>query len=59
VIVLVIDPDQVNAEIRYDQVPGWDNPFPHIYGPLNTDAVVSTVPLGQDESGQFVFTPPN
>jgi len=56
VIVLVIDPDLVHAEIRYDQVPGWNDPFPHIYGPLNTDAVVGTIPLSQDEAGQFVFT---
>jgi uncharacterized protein (DUF952 family) len=27
------------AELRYEPVPGWDDPFPHIYGPLNVDAV--------------------
>ena len=46
-VVLTIDPLRVQAEIKYE--PGDDPPgvtfppdelFPHIYGPLNTDAVV-------------------
>ena len=55
--VLTIDPLKVQAEIRYEPGgvhPGADPPgvtsppeelFPHIYGPLNTDAVVNAVPL--------------
>jgi uncharacterized protein (DUF952 family) len=39
-VLLVIDPGLVQAPIRYDDVPGQPDPFPHIYGPLNTDAVV-------------------
>jgi uncharacterized protein (DUF952 family) len=54
-IVLVIDPERVEPEIRYEQVPGWDDPFPHIYGPLNVDAVVKTAPLEKDASGHFSF----
>lgn len=38
--LLVIDPDQVHAEIRMDYVDAQQQSFPHIYGPLNTDAVV-------------------
>jgi uncharacterized protein (DUF952 family) len=56
-LVLFIDTDRVQPEIRYEQVPGSADPFPHIYGPLNTDAVVQTVPLERDASGQFTFTP--
>ena len=50
--VLTIDPLKVQAEVRYE--PGADPPevtspseelFPHIYGPLNIDAVVRAVPL--------------
>ncbi len=51
-VVLTIDALKVQAEIRYE--PGVDPPgvttpaeelFPHIYGPLNTDAVVKVMPL--------------
>ena len=37
-IALEIDPDRVEAEVRYDGVDG--DAFPHIYGALNLDAVV-------------------
>lgn len=52
--VLTIDPLKVQAEVRYE--PGTDPPgvtsppdelFPHIYGPLNTEAVVNVIPLRQ------------
>jgi uncharacterized protein (DUF952 family) len=53
-VVLTIDPLKVNAEIRYEpgaRLPGMhEKPpshslFPHIYGPLNLDAVVKVEPL--------------
>jgi uncharacterized protein (DUF952 family) len=54
-LVLVIDTSRVRPEIRLEQVPGWDEPFPHIYGPLNADAVVETRRLEADSTGQFSF----
>jgi uncharacterized protein (DUF952 family) len=55
-LVLVIDTDRVGPEIRYEQVPGWDAPFPHIYGPLNVDAVMETRPLRPGPDGEFAFS---
>ena len=54
-VVLVIDTDRLRPELRYESVPGWDDPFPHIYGPLNVDAVVGTLPLDRGPDGRFVF----
>lgn len=47
-VVLVIDPSRLNAELRYDPVA--QDHFPHIYGPINPSAVVRvvTVPPGAD-----------
>jgi uncharacterized protein (DUF952 family) len=45
-VLLEIDSTQLKAELRYDEVPG-DGTFPHLYGPLNLDAVVEV----------FSFTP--
>lgn len=39
---LEIDPDLVGAEVRYE---GEPEAFPHIYGPLPVDAVVSVEPV--------------
>jgi uncharacterized protein (DUF952 family) len=38
-------------------VPGQDLPYPHIYGPLNVDAVVATRPFELGPDGAFSFDP--
>jgi uncharacterized protein (DUF952 family) len=57
-VLLEIDPELVGPEVRYELVPGSDDPFPHIYGPLNTSAVVAVIPFTSDADGQFTFTEP-
>jgi uncharacterized protein (DUF952 family) len=57
-LVLVIDTGLVRPEIRIEPVPGSDEPFPHIYGPLNTDAVVETRPFEPGPGGRFSFPGP-
>jgi uncharacterized protein (DUF952 family) len=54
-LLLVIDPALVGPEIRYEQVPGQDLPYPHIYGPLNLDAVVEARPFTPGPDGQFGY----
>jgi glutathione S-transferase len=56
-VLLVIDAGRVGSPIRYERVPGQDLPYPHIYGPLNPDAVVATRPFRPDPDGTFTFTP--
>ena len=55
-VVLVIDEERVGPEVVWEAVPGMTEPFPHIYGPLNPDAVVDVRPLSRDADGRFVFT---
>jgi len=54
-LLLVIDTDLVGPEIRYEHVPGQSQPYPHIYGPLNTSAVVETRPFQPGPDGEFSF----
>ena len=54
-LLLVIDTDRVTQEIRYERVPGQDQPYPHIYGPLNVAAVVQARPFQPGPDGQFSF----
>lgn len=56
-LVLVIDPERLTAPLRYDPVPGAPEPFPHIYGPLNVDAVTGTAELRRDAQGRYIFEP--
>jgi uncharacterized protein (DUF952 family) len=38
---LVIDPQKLNPELKYEPAPSVNENFPHVYGPINLDAVVS------------------
>jgi len=44
-VLLVIDTERVGPELRYEQVPGQPDPYPHIYCPLNLSAVLETRPF--------------
>lgn len=45
IIKLTIDTDLLTSLWQLDDVPGAELPFPHIYGPLNIDAVVAAEPF--------------
>lgn len=57
-VVLVIGTDRLTSPWQYDDVPGQPDPFPHIYGPLNPNAVTAVVPLEPGPDGLFTFNPP-
>ncbi len=53
-ILLVIDPGCLTSELRWD--PGTDlatELFPHIYGPINLDAVVEVIDFEPAADGKF------
>lgn len=54
-LLLCIAVDQVQAEILYEDTAGAGMDFPHIYGPLNLDAVEKVFPLEMDPSGKFIL----
>ena len=54
-ILLSIDTDKVGAEIRYENLEGGRELFPHIYGELNADAVVRAAEFKVPEGGDFAL----
>ena len=63
-VLLVIDPERLSAKLQWD-LPAHPAPekapaelrgkFPHIYGPLNLDAVVDVLDFAPDQNGIFTF----
>ena len=45
VVVLTVDTDLLTSPWRFDEVPGADESFPHVYGPLDIAAVTAVTPL--------------
>ncbi len=50
-VVLYIDLDQVTSEVRYEDELAV---FPHIYGPLNREAIIAVRPIERLADGRFL-----
>ena len=61
-VLLVIDPSKLEAELKWEP-PAVPEPtharegelFPHLYGPLNLDAVVNVITFKPDANGIFTL----
>jgi len=53
--LLTVDTVLLTSPWQFDEVAGAALSFPHIYGPLNPDAVVDTIPLTKDANGAWVL----
>jgi ribosomal-protein-serine acetyltransferase len=63
-VILVVDPALLRSELRYEppdtSIPAEHNTgelFPHLYGPLNLDAVVDVVAFPANSDGTFALPP--
>jgi glutathione S-transferase len=53
VVLLVIEPSRLQADVRVENLDGDDALFPHIYGPLPVDAVVRVAAVPVDANGRL------
>ena len=54
-VLLQIDPERLNAPVRWENLEGGSELFPHIYGPLATDAVIEVFEFSPQSDGNFKF----
>lgn len=54
-VLLAINPEMVTSPIKYELSPERNSLFPHIFGPLNVDAVVKVTPFSKNHQGKFDF----
>ncbi len=52
-LLLIIDTKRIEAPLKYERSEERDQDFPHIYGPLNRDAVLDVITLNLDTQGKF------
>jgi 2-C-methyl-D-erythritol 4-phosphate cytidylyltransferase len=50
-VLLCIDDGKLNSELRWENSEGMV--FPHLYGPLNTDAVIAALEFKEGDDGTF------
>ena len=54
-VVLVIDKAKLESKVVYEDAAGI---YPHIYGPLNRDAIVAVMDIGRAPDGTFLKPEP-
>jgi uncharacterized protein (DUF952 family) len=55
-VLLLVDEARVRVPVRYEGRPGGQQ-YPHIYGPLNCDAVLQVIPYTPDDEGNCPLPP--
>ena len=53
-VLVCIAANKVQSELKYEKVES-EGLYPHIYGPLNVDAVVKVVNFEPNQNGEFVL----
>ncbi|MGC4191899.1 MAG: DUF952 domain-containing protein [Thermomicrobiales bacterium] len=54
-LTLILEVDKIASEVRYDDP---NETYPHIYGPLNADAVVGELAVTRADDGTFLSIGP-
>ena len=54
-LLVCIDATKVEVDIVYENLIGGTIQFPHLYGPLNLNAVTRIVDFLPDDNGRFAF----
>lgn len=54
-VLLRVDPDLLESEVRFENLEGGDELFPHIYGELDLEAVTGIEALAIGDDGEFVM----
>ena len=52
-VLLLIEAQRLTSEVRYEEFETSEKFFPHVYGPINLDAVVRVLPFPPQPDGTF------
>jgi len=52
-VLLCIDETKLDAEVRYENLQGGKNLFPHIYGSIKLGSIIDVVDFKPQEGGTF------
>lgn len=52
-LILVVDKSKVTSPVKWE--PATGGLYPHIYGPLNTDAIVEAQPIALNDNGKYAL----
>lgn len=53
-VILCIDENKLDAEVRYEDGDNYGRFYPHVYGLINNAAVTAVLPFIKDEEGKYI-----
>lgn len=53
ILLLIIDVSTLGEEIKYEEDQDSGEEYPHIYGPLNSNAVIDKIVVSAEQDGSF------
>ncbi len=53
-VLLCIDENKLLSEVKYEDGDNCGRAYPHVYGLINNDAVISVLPFLTDNNGDYV-----
>lgn len=56
-VLVCIDEGKLKAEVKYEDGDHCGRAYPHVYGPINHDAVIKVVPFLKKEDGTYQKNP--
>ena len=56
-VLICIDEEKLNSEVRYEDDGNYGRNYPHVYGLINTSAVVDVLDYLKDENGHYRKNP--
>ncbi len=54
-VLLVIDPARLKAEVKYEEFEDSGKFYPHVYGPINLEAVAQVLDFAPEADGTFLL----
>lgn len=54
-VLLSIDPGKLPVEVRYENLEGGDELFPHVYGSIPLEAIIKSLNFDPQPDGSFQF----
>lgn len=53
ILLLVIDATTLHEDIKYEEDADTGEKFPHLYSPLNTNAIIDKITIKAEDDGKF------
>ncbi|MGM9658250.1 MAG: DUF952 domain-containing protein [Eubacteriales bacterium] len=56
-VLVCIDENKLNPEVKYEDADNCGRAYPHVYGLINSDAIIKVLPFLKNKNGTYIKNP--